>query len=605
MAKKGKWLSKVKQFLVCAKEDSNNESSKRTGRERRNARRKLKHGERNSFISLFKEPSSIEKILEDAEREHGLTYRPPSPLEQPKKHPAVLPKDGSPKAASTGSISPMATSPGSVSPRATSPRAVSPRIVSPKATSPRAGSLRIVIPRAGSPRAVTPRKGSPRDVSPKTDSPKVPSPSAVSPKARSVRAISPRVAPPRDVSPTPSPPRPPSSRASFSKAASLKMIHREESISRIDPIFPYHHVLATKIQAAYRGYASRKITGSARGLVRLQRFVRGQSVRRQTANAVKQMQLLVRVQTRLQSQRFQMLECYALQHEEQYRSDNQTDSITSDAGSNRDWDDSILTKEEKDARNKRKEEAVRNRERAMAFIRSHQMSKFTSESDRNALMDLRIDGLPWTWNWSERNLLKAIHPDDQVKNATLTSPKSVTPRSTRSSTALRGNQFLTPPRNSRTQTPSRFSQVQTPDGTPRSHYSSRSLLNKYFKPTPRGSQSPSDMNYSDTDSLRSCPTFSVPRYMSPTASASAKMRLNSNIKDRYVSSPSLQSKRRLSYPLTPRSGTSTSRGPIPPDSDASSQRTVGTNRSSRSADNASVGTPGSLPDGRKPFNRFV
>uniref|UniRef100_A0A7N0ZXP6 DUF4005 domain-containing protein n=1 Tax=Kalanchoe fedtschenkoi TaxID=63787 RepID=A0A7N0ZXP6_KALFE len=585
MARKEKWLSKLKRFFACGRDGLSNESDRRTGSERRKARRKLKQGERNSFISLFKEPtSSIEKILEDAEREQGLTYRPPSPLEQSKKPSVVLPE---------------AASQHSVSPRATSPRATSPSIISPKATSPRSGSLRVVIPRAHSLKAVSPRTGSPRDVSPKAGSHKGHSPGVFSAKMRSPKAVSPRFAPPRVVSPTPSPPRPPSSRASFSKAASLKVIQREESIIRIDPVFSYHHVSATKIQAAYRGYASRRRTGSARGLVRLQRFVRGQSVRRQTANGMKQMQLLVRIQTRLQSQRFQMLECYALQHQEQHDCDKQAESFASDAGNNRDWDDSILTKDEKVARNKRKEEAVKNRERAMAFLQSYQISKFAAESARNALMDLRIDGLPWSWNWSERHLLKAIPVDHAKRNASLTPQMSASPNSTRSSIALRGNQFLTPPRSSRFQTPSRFSQIQTPDGTPRSHYSSRSLLTKYSKPIPRGCQSP----FTDTDSLKSCPAFSVPRYMSPTASAKAKMRLSNNFKDRNVSSPMTESKRRLSYPLTPRSGTS--RGPLFAESDASSQRTVGTNRSLRSMDNISVGTPGSLPDGRKPFNRFV
>lgn len=45
-----------------------------------------------------------------------------------------------------------------------------------------------------------------------------------------------------------------------------------------------------------------------KGLVRLQRVVRGHSVKRQTMNAMKYMQLLVRVQTQVQSRRIQMLE---------------------------------------------------------------------------------------------------------------------------------------------------------------------------------------------------------------------------------------------------------------------------------------------------------
>lgn len=45
-----------------------------------------------------------------------------------------------------------------------------------------------------------------------------------------------------------------------------------------------------------------------KGLVRLQGVVRGHSVKRQTMNAMKYMQLLVRIQTQVQSRRIQMLE---------------------------------------------------------------------------------------------------------------------------------------------------------------------------------------------------------------------------------------------------------------------------------------------------------
>lgn len=47
--------------------------------------------------------------------------------------------------------------------------------------------------------------------------------------------------------------------------------------------------------------------------MRLQGVVRGNNVKKQTVNAMKQMQLLVRVQTQIQSRRIQMLENQALQ----------------------------------------------------------------------------------------------------------------------------------------------------------------------------------------------------------------------------------------------------------------------------------------------------
>lgn len=65
-----------------------------------------------------------------------------------------------------------------------------------------------------------------------------------------------------------------------------------------------------------------------RGLVRLQGVVRSSNVKKQTANAMKQMQLLVRVQTQIQSRRIQMLESQALQHQA-YRNDKEVESSIS------------------------------------------------------------------------------------------------------------------------------------------------------------------------------------------------------------------------------------------------------------------------------------
>lgn len=73
---------------------------------------------------------------------------------------------------------------------------------------------------------------------------------------------------------------------------------------------------------------ARRSFRALRGLVRLQGVVRGQNVRRQTMNAMKQMQLLVRVQSQIQTRRIQMLENQALQHQA-YRNDKEVESTLS------------------------------------------------------------------------------------------------------------------------------------------------------------------------------------------------------------------------------------------------------------------------------------
>lgn len=90
-----------------------------------------RHGDTNSFIPpLFREPSSIEKIFGDLEREQQrINFRLPTPPEQPRTPPFVPPRAASPRASS---------------PRAASPRAASPRVASPRAASPRVASPRIV-----------------------------------------------------------------------------------------------------------------------------------------------------------------------------------------------------------------------------------------------------------------------------------------------------------------------------------------------------------------------------------------------------------------------------------------------------------------------------
>ncbi|EEF30489.1 conserved hypothetical protein [Ricinus communis] len=326
MGKKGSWFSAIKKvFLPHPKEKLANESDRKSTKEKKKkGLGKLRHGDTNSFIPLFREPSSIEKILDEAEREHKLIFRPPTPPEQPRTPPFV-------------------------------PRAASPKVPSQRVTSPRAASPRVSSPRAASPKVASPRAPSPKNA------------------------------------------------------------HRHKEIYyRPEPTLKNHHASATKIQAAYRGYIARRSFRALKGLVRLQGVVRGQSVKRQTTNAMKYMQLLVRVQSQIQSRRIQMLENQA-RRQAQYRNDKEVES------NNEDWDDSLLTKEEIEARLQRKVNAVIKRERAMAYAYSHQLWKSTPKSAQSALADIRSNGFPWWWNWLERQLPPSSTPDNQaIKHFQLT-----------------------------------------------------------------------------------------------------------------------------------------------------------------------------------------
>ncbi|PKI69809.1 protein IQ-DOMAIN 14 [Punica granatum] len=556
MGKKGSWFAAIKKVFVSHSKDKPvNESEEKKDRKKNKGNAKLRQGERKSFIPLFREPSSIEKILGDAEREHNIIFRPPlvstsPPVEQPKT-PSFVPP-----------------------PPPALPREPSPRPASPRAASSREPSQRVASPRAPSPRAASPR--------------------AASPKAPSPRVVN----------------------------------HQREFSYRPEPTLRNHHASATKIQAAYRGYMARRSFRALRGLVRLQGVVRGQNVKRQTMNAMKYMQLLVRVQSQIQSRRIQMLENQARQQAQNKEVESNLGkwSLAPEAGNDEHWDDSLLTKEEVEVRLQRKVEAVIKRERAMAYAYSHQLWKSNPKSAQTPLMNMHAGGYPWWWNWLERQLPQSNTPETQMQ----------TPKSYRL-TPMRSNSELKPsPRptsSSANKQPSfGFDNIDSA-GTPRSTRSSVPISSSKVARTPpssrmvppspgtsgsnklriraTGRESPFGMK--DDDSLASCPPFSVPSYMAPTVSAKAKVRANSNPRDRFPGTPSEESSRRGSFPLT--QGIRSfkwNKGSIFSGSrdSPSSQRGNGLDKHQTldSTGNLSVDSTVSLPAGaigRKPFNRFV
>ncbi|XP_010526533.1 PREDICTED: protein IQ-DOMAIN 14 isoform X2 [Tarenaya hassleriana] len=528
MGKKGSWFSAIKRvFTPHHKEKLGNEAERKSTKDKKKKGfGKLRHGETNSFLPIFREPSSIEKILGEAEREHSLVFKPPSPASVP---PPVRPS----------------------SPRVPSQRFVSPPIVpSPRPTSPRIASP---------PHAASPRDDPPRSVPPRHPSPKPPSP----------RAASPRV------------------------------VQRREYVYRPEPTPAVLNASAIKIQSAFRGYMARRSFRALKGLVRLQGVVRGHSVKRQTMNAMKYMQLLVRVQTQIQSRRIQMLENQARRQARNEIDDARLAASISEAG-NEDWDDSVLTKEEKEARMQRKIDAIFKRERSMAYAYSHQLWKNSPKSAQPGLAGVRSGGgFPLWWNWVDRQLplgtpspslsqtLKDFRftptrpsPQPQSSGQNHFNFDTPTPKSSESTA-------FTPSRPIRTPQPSRYSR------------GGRAL----------------DYTFKDDDSLTSCPPFSVPSYMAPTVSAKAKVRPSSNPKERVAGTPGSNEKRRLSFPLAQGLGSfKWNKGSLFMSSNnnnggkvSSSGVVVEKHKTLQSIGNTSVDSTVSMPAavGRKPFNRFA
>ncbi|XP_073525762.1 uncharacterized protein [Phyllobates terribilis] len=573
MGKKGNWFSAIKRVFIPNSKDKQVDASKVSfstqtnkltpyltmtypflmfskGLEKKDAKEKkkkvvgkLKHG--SSFIPLFKQPSSIEEILGEAEREHHLIdYRPISPYEQPSTRTTPL----------QDSFSPWTPTPQRTTTTTTPIRNFAPQMV----VSPMNGgstSQRVFL------------------------APKITTPQRTASSSRKEEVSSLNV-------------------GGESRSTSSRYVHRP----RPEPTLRYQNMCATKIQATYRGYTARRNYRSLRGLVRLQGVLRGQSVKRQTVNAMKCMQLLVRVQSQIQSRRIQMLENQALQR--QSISDKLKFTQPSENGYPDEWEDSRLTKQEIEARAQRKYEAMLKRERAMAYAYSHQLWKASPKTmPQAALMDIRSSGgYPWWSNWLDGS---AINP----------TTRTPTPTTKPSECEAIKNIFSTPPRPNTT----------SPLGLRRNDYLGFEHLGSA---TPRSTRSvavPSQARpekgnnvanstlsarFKDDDSLTSCPAFSAPRYMEPTASAKAKVKMG------LEASPEVKTKRRGSFTLGQgigsfkwnKRGSLFSATTTPNREKGGAQKMkVMEEKLQSTIGNLSVDSTTSMPAalGRKPFNRYV
>ncbi|XP_028064032.1 protein IQ-DOMAIN 14-like isoform X2 [Camellia sinensis] len=534
MGKKGSWFAAIKRvFVPNSKDKVVNGSDKKNSTKEKKGKGILRDGETKSFIPLFREPSSIEKILGEADQQIYVTSAPTPAADQPETPPLVLDSAASPRATSPTAASPRATSSTAASLRASSPTAVS----APATSSPTAVSA----PATSSPTAVSaPATSSPTAVS----APATSSPTAVSAPATS----SPTAASPQATSPS---------------ASSRAVHHRKEVTYRPEPTLKYQHLSAIRIQTAYRGYMARRSFTALRGLVRLQGAVRAQNVERQTINAMKMMQLLVRVQTQIQSRRTQMLENQAIQRRQACKNDKDLDS-------------------------------------SLGKWTATQLLKGNPKSAPTWAMDIRSGGFPWWWNWLERHHLPPANPSNtQTTKSFLPTP----PRPTLMSETKPSPQPAT----------SNYKQDNITSGLDRLELltptSTRSAVpaKKYLKPRSSvAADSASDVPLRDDDSLMSCPPFSVPNYMTPTVSAKAKVRTNSN-PNRFPGTLSgdSKSKRRFSFPLTPNIGSfKWNKGST---KDSTSQRVSEKDQSLQSVGDLSIDSTVSMPAavGRKPFNRFV
>ncbi|KAF8755848.1 hypothetical protein HU200_011324 [Digitaria exilis] len=360
---------------------------------------------------------------------------------------------------------------------------------------------------------------------------------------------------------------------------------------------------AVAIQAAFRGYMARRNYRSLRGLIRLQGVMRGAGVRRQTAQTMRCMQTLVRVQAQVRASRVDAMERRNRQHHGALLRDGGRWRAGSQDGGI--WDDSQLTPEEADARTKRKVEAVIKRERALAYAYSHQLLKATPMAAHAILADLQSGRNPWWWTPIDRRH-DDMEPSYRPFDAVITNKP-------RPSLTIAHRDMTTPMMATSTAATPARSVVSSAAVAYSSR--PRATRPAVAKPSMTMSHAGS-MSIRDDESLTSCPAFSggVPNYMTPTVSASAKAKARAQLllRQQEKQQKAAQEKPRFSFGLGQSIG-SWAKSPFwkPTGGEQLSSRVAtpaasvagGRHRSTRSISGLSVDSTMSMPAGlgRRPF----
>ncbi|CAK8532912.1 unnamed protein product [Lathyrus sativus] len=295
------------------------------------------------------------------------------------------------------------------------------------------------------------------------------------------------------------------------------------------PLYPaktMEELAAIKIQTVFRGYLARRALHALRGLVRLKTMIQGQSVKRQAGSTLRCMQTLARLQSQVRERRVRMSEeNQARQRQLQQKHEKEfMKSQTSQVGE--EWDDSLQSKEQIDAKFLQRQEAAFKRERALAYSFSHQQTwKSSSKSINQTFMD--PNNPHWGWSWLERWM--ATRPWEVESLIMNHRPSPVGQKLRRQSTQNSPSTSKTKPSSSKGETID----------------DSRSMFSVHSERYRRYS-SIAGSSVRDDASVESSPVF--PSYMALTSSAKAKSKL---MQKTSPSASSVSARKRLSFPASP------------------------------------------------------
>lgn len=146
---------------------------------------------------------------------------------------------------------------------------------------------------------------------------------------------------------------------------------------------------AIKIQAAYRGYMARRAFRSLKAMRRLNLWLQGQAVKRQTTSALMRIQTMGRVQSQVRARRIRMAEVNEALRRQLIQ--KRLKILDKQA-----FDLSPHSKEQVDASLRSKKEAAERREKALAYAYSRQ------QMWRNSQSVVDPNHFDWGWSWSNR-----------------------------------------------------------------------------------------------------------------------------------------------------------------------------------------------------------
>ncbi|KAJ7562060.1 hypothetical protein O6H91_03G053500 [Diphasiastrum complanatum] len=385
---------------------------------------------------------------------------------------------------------------------------------------------------------------------------------------------------------------------------------------------PNEEWAAVKIQAAFRAYLARRAFRALKALVRLQAWARGHRIRRQSALAMRCIQALARVQTRVRARRDKIAkDSEAIQQQLWERSQRESHRKKSliDVSAKEGWDDSSQSAKVLEMKRNKQLEAAMKRERALAYAYSQKQWRTDpkeASSIASTYNDYEQDNPHWGWGWLEHWMAAVPLENSALENHGFeefseTEEKEITDSAARLSTSSNRKQTL-PPAKMRA-SPSRGSSVKQATApkrplTVRVHPASpRSKRITDDNPSPISiprdtppttirsfirSNASESFNWEDERMISSPES---PSYMLPTQFTQARSRSNTKPKPTNIGTPernfAASNDRRLSLPMpqTPTKSPSF-RGAFTP---------MKTTR--RSAIDSSIGTSSSIGYGRQPF----